>query len=368
MPNQLVAGLSALGIALAPALLKFAEVPRGADLDVDADAETECVKNDQAPVHPRYQSTETDAHLAAGSVVQVTSKRKTWRHIAYVDGNQAALGWVTASNLGPCENDDDDEENPVSSGSMGPGAGHTHGSSSGVCATDLDECPESGCENEGTPHAIMNELKRRTAALDGSAITFDASVPVSFGELESLQTRASALVSGKNLTSDERARLESITVGGRKLGEGVAVRLSGFLAHHDPNHAASGTHLGGKESVNCRLSHAGDVDFHIPLIPTLGAEECEGVVVEMIPQGRDEHPSWTVQRLWEAEETRRPVLFVGPLFYDNEHRVNADCSALESGQPKRMSLWEIHPVVEFYVCEPGQTCQASSKSGWKRVD
>lgn len=55
--------------------------------------------------------------------------------------------------------------------------------------------------------------------------------------------------------------------------------------------------------------------------------------------------------------------FVGGLTYDNEHLVNADAKQKKPGQPARMSLWEIHPITEFLVCESG-TCDPAKHSEW----
>jgi len=123
MANNIAASLAALGIALAPALLKFAEVPETATMDVNEDAVTECIVQDDAPVHRRYQGTgDVEARLASNAVVQVLSKRKNWRHVAYVDGAQAATGWVTTNYLGECDAEpaSHSENASESGGSIGP--------------------------------------------------------------------------------------------------------------------------------------------------------------------------------------------------------------------------------------------------------
>jgi endonuclease G len=129
--NQVVTSLSALGIALAPALMKFAGAPRDADLTPADDAEVACVVEAGAPVHSRYQSTGTVARLSEGSLVQVLSRRKNWRHVAYADDGSAALGWVTEQYLEPCADDDgasndtsDVEGDDHSSAGHGTGADH----------------------------------------------------------------------------------------------------------------------------------------------------------------------------------------------------------------------------------------------------
>src|SRR5688572_10081223 len=110
MPNELISSLSALGIALAPALLKFAEAPADAAVDVDEEARVLCIEKDDTPVHPRYQSRAAEARLDAGAVVQILSKRKTWRHVAYVVDSSAELGWVVADKLAPCEEENGPRE------------------------------------------------------------------------------------------------------------------------------------------------------------------------------------------------------------------------------------------------------------------
>jgi len=244
-------------------------------------------------------------------------------------------------------------------------------------ADDLASCGIDGCADPGSPHALFNRYKRRTTtaqvggspppnpATDGAAIAFDSATPVTHAILTQLQAQATQLVGQKKeLSANERAKIASLNVGNMKLGEGVGVRLAGFLAPHKGNNA-SGVHPGGVESVNCKLDKDEWKDIHIPILAQANDDECHGAIAEMIPQGRDAHPNWTTTALRKLGKDKK-VLFVGPLFYDNEHGVHDDCSITDS-QPKRMSLWEVHPVTELWVCETGQ-CDASSKAGWKKMD
>lgn len=68
----------------------------------------------------------------------------------------------------------------------------------------------------------------------------------------------------------------------------------------------------------------------------------------MIPQERPD--GWTAQKLRRIARERWPVVVRGQLLYDNKHEVNDDPDDVKSGEPKRFSLWEVHPVTEFYVC------------------
>lgn len=66
----------------------------------------------------------------------------------------------------------------------------------------------------------------------------------------------------------------------------------------------------------------------------------------------------------QIHDARLPVLVVGGLTYDNEHLVNGDSKHPKQGQPKRMSLWEIHPITEFFVCVNSDGCDPSEQDAW----
>ena len=83
----------------------------------------------------------------------------------------------------------------------------------------------------------------------------------------------------------------------------------------------------------------------------------------MIPQILKQ-PGWhdaTVLNRIHAAKLR--VLVACGLTYDNEHLVNVDPQHKKSGQPARMSLWEIHPITAFFVCESGN-CNPAQHSDW----
>lgn len=267
------------------------------------------------------------------------------------------------------DKDDDDTDARPAPPKPGTRPSHRPGARAAKtpCATDLAHCTPIGCAKKGTPHAIFNELKRRTTDAAGAAITRDTARAVTFEDLRALQAAAdAALPDAKELTRSQRDRLVSLSVASGTLGEGTGVKLIGFIA---PDHGtpSSGAHPGGVESVNCRLAKPEDRDVHIPIVARPEQPECEGVVVEPIPQTRAEHPSWTTGPMRQLAHQKKLVMFVGPLFWDNEHEVNPDCGHLKSGQPKRMSLWEIHPVTELYVCDSG-ACTANDHAGWRKVD
>ena len=124
------------------------------------------------------------------------------------------------------------------------------------------------------------------------------------------------------------------------MGEGSRLRLVAFLSEGKP-HANSG------ESVNCNLKSEANNDIHVSVTEARNRSEFEGIVVEMIPQDRS--ANWTSGKV---EKLRGRVLLIeGGLFYDNLHLANGDSSNPMAGQPKRFSLWEIHPVTSVKVCK-----------------
>jgi hypothetical protein len=112
------------------------------------------------------------------------------------------------------------------------------------------------------------------------------------------------------------------------------------------------------ESVNCAGTDGKDI--HISLGPTAQATEFASIVAEMIPQ-------LPRPKGWDAATLHRLVghfvLIEGGITYDDQHMVNGDASHPVGGQPKRMSLWELHPITKFFVCDT-TTCAPGSTSGW----
>ncbi len=158
------------------------------------------------------------------------------------------------------------------------------------------------------------------------------------------------------------------------MGEGKIHGLIGYL--YDIK-------VEGKESSNCQLEDSADhanVDFHIfigfdPDVAArirdkkLTAEDKAGlkanaVIVEMTPQccGPD-------GRIWTADEVQAvkgmKVKVLGQLMVDNEHDVpGQNCGRSDHTKNCwRASVWELHPVTGFEVCDSG-TCDQTS-AGWR---
>jgi hypothetical protein len=230
----------------------------------------------------------------------------------------------------------------------------TEGTSShkaSVCHANLSSCPVNGCATEGTPHALLNETKRRipTSALT-KTLTLD--------DFRALQDDADSTVGEDvELDASDRARLRGISVSSGQVSEGDLVQVEGYLVGKP--------HPNTGESVNCNLTGSPNNDFHIPFASDPDQTPYEGIVVEMIPQDRP--AQWNIGALSEVERARRQVLVTGQLFYDNEHRVNADEEDNKQGQPPRFSLFEVHPITAFAVCK-SNSCDPRQSSQWETLE
>jgi Bacterial SH3 domain len=218
------------------------------------------------------------------------------------------------------------------------------------CAGGLDACPTKGCAVSGSAKALANEAKRKVPPEGPPPTTLTLS------DFAALQEQADGLV-GEGSEIPDRSLLRDLAVAEGTVSEGSLVQLVGFIAEGLEPHANTG------ESVNCRLRAKADNDFHINVAENTGEDEFSGVVVEMIPQDRS--PSWTLAKLKTLQARKRMVKVVGGLFYDEAHIVNADPSHPVPGQPKRISLWEIHPIQKFLVCNKTTgSCDPTDDSQW----
>jgi hypothetical protein len=132
----------------------------------------------------------------------------------------------------------------------------------------------------------------------------------------------------------------------KKLGEGTLVTLKAYvlIARQE-----------GPESVNCGKNvpaGASFHDIHISLVESSDVtEECAGVVAEMSPHHRPD--SWTHVNVEKAAQAKLPVRVTGHLYFDSSHFPCANGQPAGAGNPKRISLWEVHPIYKFEVCTGG---------------
>jgi len=167
------------------------------------------------------------------------------------------------------------------------------------------------------------------------------------------------------------------------VGEGNIYAVVGYLYFVEDT-AVTSHHRG--ETTNCQLQANSTFDFHLGIgfDPVLAAQirrnppphdprnpgppEQTSMVAEMTPHTRDSR--WTVARL--NRQRGKQVKVIGQLLLDNPHaNTREDCAFL--GDPPqtcwRATIWEIHPVTQFFVCNTGRTCTATSPdSDWTRLE
>lgn len=231
------------------------------------------------------------------------------------------------------------------------GAKSSHKSS--ACVVRLTSCPEFGCAGEDTPDGLSNILKRTIPnGAKPRVLTVD--------DFSTLQDEATKRVGDKKaaLSASQRQKLHALPMHGGKISEGDVVAVAGFIVG-DP-------HPNTGESVNCNLHGASNNDIHITIAAEAGSDEMDGFVVEMIPENRPD--AWNQSALGDVEHKRQQVLVIGQLFYDSKHHVNDDPDNPLSGDPKRMSLFEVHPITKFLVCDRAKTCDPNTESGWTKLE
>jgi hypothetical protein len=166
------------------------------------------------------------------------------------------------------------------------------------------------------------------------------------------------------------------------LGEGNLFTVIAFLYFAEDTGAGSPPNL---ETCNCKVPIAGSFDFHLGLgfDPALatnirdthpksdvghpGQMEKTSVVAEMTPHTR--HPQWTFDRVNALQG--RQVKVVGQLMADNVHlNPKDDCKFPQATSSCwRSTIWEIHPVTQFFVCNLSTPCDANSApSAWTSLD
>lgn len=212
----------------------------------------------------------------------------------------------------------------------------------GVTGSGGDEASQNAAKNDfcatGTPEpmtiADMTQLQTQVAN----------DPTINFGDTDSASRKAGPQVN--------RAPLQA-------MGEGKLVTLTGYVLFARQE---------GEESVNCGKNVPDQPSFHdihIEIVDSPSVQdECAGIVAEMIPHHR---PAVWIPDNVELVATANPKLEVrvtGQLMFDSSHFPCANGQGV-GDNPKRASLWEIHPIYKFDVC-PSGTCTSSAQ--WVPLD
>ncbi len=153
----------------------------------------------------------------------------------------------------------------------------------------------------------------------------------------------------------------------KNLGEGKLLTLKAFVFFAKQEKG---------ESVNCGTTVPDQPifhDIHILLVdeknlPQTGepmqvniAKQCSGIVAEMTPHHRPD--VWTEANVQKVAKAKAMVRVTGQQFFDSSHVPCANGAAVGKN-PKRVSLWEIHPIYKFEVC----TSNCTGEGQWLPLD
>jgi len=213
------------------------------------------------------------------------------------------------------------------------------------------------------------------------------------------QDPGAALASTKDLVESDFPKLEAqlpATLNGTNhptfatkfadLGEGNIHTVIAYLYFaEDTSKATPSVPSPKSETCNCRIAAANAFDYHLGLgfDSALAAKarsnhpkpgdaafttlEQKSVVAEMTPFTR--HPNWTFSRVSALQGQQ--VKVVGQLMVDNIHFNKGDDCHFSNAASNcwRSTIWEIHPITQFYVCKASGGCTASSPaSDWTNLD
>jgi hypothetical protein len=216
-------------------------------------------------------------------------------------------------------------------------------------------CPNEGARVEKWNDEVWASNRIQNAVKNNFCATGPTRT-MTMSELVDLQHQAEALREAGTIDYGGEEHLPADRASLRKLGEGTRVRFRGFiLGAHD----ARPNFFRGGESCNCNRRGTRWNDIHMTLAESKDAQACDGIVAEMSPHYRP--ALWHEDMLGLA--SARPVVVEGQLFFDADHE---PCGSGKLGNPKRASLWEIHPVYELLVCrhERLEQCPLDDPNAW----
>jgi hypothetical protein len=244
-------------------------------------------------------------------------------------------------------------------------------------------CPTGGCAELGntgqqpTPHQLMNIAKNNFCATNSPAA-------VSYNDFVKLQQasdklKAAAPAWWTGLLPSDRTKLPKVASsgGGRSqtVGEGTKVVFVGFIREAKYDDTQTG------EDVNCKIGGKGlvgtvDNDIHISIgltqltqTPPAIADRCQSLTAEMSPHFRPAVWEKIVSTSFRQVFQTHPVRITGTLMMDAEH-VPCVNGTIRSGNPVRISVWEIHPVYAIDICKNTslKACGVADATAWTPFD
>ena len=251
----------------------------------------------------------------------------------------------------------------------------------------LQVCHDSfpdGCSASPSPNydAYLDFLKDQDPGLN-----LPATKVLTAADFQNLESQLPTLrnKSKRKLTSSNHATFADQFAG---IGEGNIHSVIAYLYFVEDTGQGTACQTGVRETANCKLGPPDTADYHLglgfnstlaanartnhpqPCTPTFKTLEKDSFVAEMTPFPRHtHHPKWTLATVKALQGQQ--VKVVGQLMVDNDHFKAADDCHFSPQKPAcwRSTIWEIHPVTKFFVCNLSAGCDASSPdSAWTDLD
>jgi hypothetical protein len=263
-------------------------------------------------VDEKFSGGDQLAKLSKGSVVDVLSKRKDRRKIAYAIGGRPFIGWIDEASLGECASDDNENDDTPTTDHGGVSILPNDGTS----AADLEVFDGCGLEGDAKKQSVqqLNDFKSRFTAPKAS--DFDPKV-----------TLAAILAPG-----DDQNRWDM-----KKAAE-----ITGFVFD---------AKVGGVETANCHAKDPEHRDTHIEItLDQNDTAETRRVIVEVTPRIRAvmarQGVDWSTNAI-KANFVGHRVKVRGWMLFDEEHAGQSENTAPRGPTNWRATAWEIHPVTSI---------------------
>jgi hypothetical protein len=303
------------------------------------------------------------------------------------DPNTGQTGWIYRALVRRYKGDIPKTENRSGKAFLGKGA-NRGGFPEKACKIPYNEEPSDtsafdrscGLEGDAKPksgEAAQNPHKNYLCA-SGVAQEITSSDLIELQkEVDDSGMEYGSPFSGKPGPPLDRSKLGSLPPlgNGLKLEEGSLVSFVGYLAdaHYMPKSPVKPPKKGG-ETVNCHLTNHEEADIHLAISSSPGrisakdpqkeAKLCKTISAEMIPHLRP--GVWNRDNLDQVIDLDRPVRILGQLFFDASHEP-CEKGAAHGSDPRRATVWEIHPVYTFEVCkfDDLRRCDPGKPSNWQ---
>ncbi len=227
-------------------------------------------------------------------------------------------------------------------------------------ATVIDsKCPPKGTPPTDDPGDGPQNLVKNNFCTDSAT-----SEPIDLAKITSLQGDAEAQEVKLHFTLGEAPKDRTFL---SALGEGNPVVFEGYI--FEARQECGETVNCGATVPDVNASH----DIHIAVLEqprqtnahspkaAQNKEECTGFVAEMIPHHRP--AEWTACNVNAVASKGLKVRITGQQFFDGSH-LPCKNGAPDGDNPKRVSLWEIHPIYMFEVCPSGDC----ASGGWQPLE